>query len=93
MANLREGSKPLPTINTTAKYTMAVASLLTKVEAHRIRRYEEASLLKPARTPAGQRLYSDREIVLIREISRLESEGINFAGIKAILAMRRGERR
>jgi len=70
---------------------MGVTVRLTGVEAHRIRRYEEAGLLKPARTEAGQRLYSDSEIELIKEIARLEDQGANLEGIKMILAMRRGE--
>jgi len=74
------------------KYTMSVAKMLTGAEAHRIRRFEEAGLLKPNRTKAGQRLYSDSEIALIKEIAGLESEGINLQGAKAILAMRKGER-
>jgi len=78
--------------NSGGKYTMAVAVSLTGVEAHRIRRYEEAGLLKPVRTKGGQRLYSDEEIELIKDIAELEREGINLHGISAILAMRRGER-
>lgn len=74
------------------KYTMAVAIRLTGVEPHRVRRFEAAGLLKPARTKAGQRLYSDAEIELIQEIARLEDEGINLQGVKVILAMRRGKR-
>ena len=74
------------------KYTMLVATMLTGVEAHRIRRFEEAGLLRPARTEAGQRLYSDIEIALVREVAKLENEGINLPGVKAILEMRRGQR-
>ena len=33
-----------------AKYTMAVAVMLTGVAAHRIRRFEEAGIFKPKRT-------------------------------------------
>jgi len=73
------------------KYTMGVTVRLTGVEAHRIRRFEENGLLEPVRTEAGQRLYSDSEIELIKEIARLEDQGINLEGVKAILAMRRGE--
>ncbi|MCD6599432.1 MAG: MerR family transcriptional regulator [Dehalococcoidia bacterium] len=80
-----------PAENEMSKYTMGVAVRLTGVEAHRIRRFEENSLLEPARTDTGQRLYSDTEIELIREIARLEDQGINLEGVKAILAMRRGE--
>ena len=80
-----------PAENEMGKYTMGVAVRLTGVEAHRIRRFEENGLLEPARTEAGQRLYSDAEIKLIKEIARLEDQGINLEGVKAILAMRRGE--
>lgn len=74
------------------KYTMGVTVRLTGVEAHRIRRYEEAGLLKPARTKAGQRLYSDSEIELIKNIARLEDMGANLEGIKLIFAVQRGEK-
>ncbi len=77
--------------NEMAKYTMGVTVRLTRIEAYRIRRFEQAEILSPARTEARQRLYSDSEIELIREIARLEDQGINLIGIKAILAMRRGE--
>lgn len=73
------------------KYTMSVAVKLTDVEAHRIRRFEAFGLLKPDRTDSRQRLYSDTEIELIREIADLETEGVNLPGVKRILAMRRGE--
>lgn len=72
---------------------MSVAVMLTGVEAHRIRGFEVCGLLKPARTKARQRLYSDPEIELIKEIAKLENEGINMEGAKAILAIRRGERK
>ncbi|MFC2013946.1 MerR family transcriptional regulator [Chloroflexota bacterium] len=75
------------------KYTMSVAVMLTGVEAHRIRRYEQAGLLKPLRSEARQRRYSDHEIDLINNIATLEDERINLRGVKAILAMRRGERK
>ena len=75
------------------KYTMSVGVMLTGVEAHRIRRFEVAGLLKPARTKTGQRLYSDREINLLMDIAELEDEGINLEGVNAILAIRRGERK
>ena len=74
------------------KYTMSVAVMLTGVEAYRIRRFEQAGLLKPTRSEARQRRYSDPEIDLIKNIATLEDEGINLQGVKAILAMRRGER-
>lgn len=76
-----------------SNYTMANAVKLTGVEAHRIRRYEEGGLLTPERTGGHQRLFSDDDIELIIEIAKLEDVGINVEGIKAILAMRKGERK
>ena len=75
------------------KYTMSVAVMLTNVEAYRIRRFEKVGLLRPDRSRAGQRRYSDAEVGLIKTIAALEEEGINLKGVKAILAMRRGERK
>ena len=75
------------------KYTMGVIVRLTGVEAGRIRRFEEAGLLTPSRTESGQRLFTDSEMELIKEIAALEDKGINLEGVKAILAMRRGERK
>lgn len=75
--------------NKIGKYIMGVTVRLTGVQAHRIRRYEVVGLLKPARTEAGQRLYSDPEIELIKEIARLEEQGVNVQGIKIILAMKK----
>jgi DNA-binding transcriptional MerR regulator len=74
------------------KYTMGVIVRLTGVEAGRIRRFEESGLLSPQRTKGGQRLFTDSEMDLIKEIAKLEDESANLEGIKIILAMRRGER-
>jgi len=71
------------------KYTMSVAVRLTSVEAHRIRRFEKGGLLQPTRTETRQRLFSDHGIKLIREIAKLEDQGINIPGIKVILEMKR----
>ncbi len=73
-------------------YTMAIAVKLTGVEPHRIRRYEDGGLLAAERTEGNQRLFSENDIEVIKQASRLEDEGINVEGIKAILSMRRGER-
>lgn len=72
------------------KYVMSIAVAMTGVDAHRIRRYEAAGVLKPGRTEGGRRLFSDADIATIRETARLEGEGINLNGIRVILEMRRG---
>jgi len=55
-----------PAENEMGKYTMGVAVMLTGVEAHRIRRFEENGLLEPARTEAGQRLYQTPRLSLLK---------------------------
>jgi DNA-binding transcriptional MerR regulator len=79
LANLEE--------NNLAKYTMAVTVMITGIAAHKIRKFEEFGLCKPARTRSRQRLYSDSDIELIRQISILEKDHVNLPGIKIILAM------
>lgn len=67
---------------------MSVAVTMTGVDAHRIRKYEDAGLVTPSRTSGGQRLFSDRDVARIREVARLEHEGVNLKGIEVILQMR-----
>jgi len=74
-------------------FTMAIAVKLTGINPYRIRKYEEGGLLTPERTEKNQRLFSECDIEIIKHAAKLEDEGINVEGIKAILAMRRGERK
>ncbi len=74
-------------------FTMAIAVKLTGVDPYRIRKYEEGGLLTPERTEGHQRLFSEKDIAVIKQAAKLEDEGINVEGIKAILAMRRGDRK
>jgi MerR family transcriptional regulator/heat shock protein HspR len=69
---------------------MSVAVSLTGVDAYRIRRYEAVGLVRPGRTEGGRRLFSDREVARIREVARLEAEGVNLRGIEVILRMKGG---
>ncbi len=70
------------------RYVMSVAVTMTGVDAHRIRKYEDAGLVKPSRTGGGQRLFTDGDIARIREVARLEREGVNLKGIEVILRMK-----
>jgi MerR family transcriptional regulator, glutamine synthetase repressor len=74
-------------------FTMAIAVKLTGVDPYSIRKYEEGGLLTPERTEGNQRLFSESDIEIIKQAAKLEDEGINVEGIKAIMAMRRGERK
>ncbi len=69
------------------KYSIGVASNLTKIPEHKLRAFESAGLIGPARTDGGTRLYSDDELEKIRRIAELSDKGINYAGIREVLEM------
>lgn len=55
------------------------------MEQHSLRQYERRGLLEPHRTPGGTRLYSDRDVAVLRRIGELLTEGLNLAGIRLVL--------
>jgi len=74
-------------LDTTPRYTISVAARLAGVPAHALRTYEREGLLTPGRLGKRNRLYSDDDIARARHIADLARQGINMAGIKAILRM------
>ncbi|HOV79155.1 MAG TPA: MerR family transcriptional regulator [Bacillota bacterium] len=69
-------------------YQISVASHLTGVSLRNLRHYEEAGLIKPARTQGNTRLYSADDVELIKRIKFLvEEKGVNLAGAKLILKL------
>jgi DNA-binding transcriptional MerR regulator len=71
------------------KYTIGVVSQLVGLPPQMLRRYEEAGLLEPARQAGKNRLYSDEEVGVLKEIAELYEQGINATGIRYIMQMRR----
>ena len=69
-------------------YAIGVVAAMVELHPQTLRRYEELGLLVPARK-AGRRLYSPRDVELLRSISRLSTElGLNIAGIEVILRLK-----
>ncbi|MDL4841189.1 MerR family transcriptional regulator [Aquibacillus rhizosphaerae] len=66
-------------------FPMSVVKDLTKLTGRQIRYYEEQGLIKPVRNDGNRRVYSINDIHLLREIKGLIDQGINIAGIKAML--------
>ena len=77
----------METLDTSPRYTMSVAARLAGVPAHILRTYEHEGLLTPGRLGRRNRLYSDADLALARRIAELSRQGINAAGIKAILRL------
>ena len=74
-------------VDRTPRYTMSVAAHLAAVAAHTLRTYERVGLLSPGRLGKRNRLFSDADIARAQHIAELARQGINMAGIKAIMRM------
>ncbi|GAA4589618.1 hypothetical protein GCM10023194_44340 [Planotetraspora phitsanulokensis] len=72
----------------TPVYVISVAAQLSGLHPQTLRQYDRLGLVSPGRSAGRGRLYSTRDIVLLREVQRLSQEdGINLAGIKRILEL------
>jgi MerR family transcriptional regulator/heat shock protein HspR len=73
-----------------AVYMISVAAELAGVHPQTLRIYERKGLLRPKRTSGNTRRYSQRDIERLRTIHELtQVEGVNLAGVKRIMQMRR----
>ena len=72
---------------TRALYAISVAAQLTGLHPQSIRSYEDHGRVVPARTDGGTRRYSDRDIDQLRRIGGLLGDGLNLAGVEAVLTL------
>lgn len=68
-------------------YGISVAAELVGTNPQNLRLYEAKGLLRPARTDGGTRRYSDDDLDRLRDIGRLLDQGLNLAGIAAVLEL------
>ena len=66
-------------------YTIGVVARLLGCSTQTLRMWERESLIRPYRTDTNNRLYSDSDFRRLAEIHRLTQQGVNLAGIRAIL--------
>ena len=58
------------------------------MQAHTLRYYERVGLIEPSRSRGNIRLYSERDIALLRRAKTLMDDlGINLAGVEVIMRM------
>ena len=79
--NREEGDEEL------ALYVISVAAELSGLHPQTLRQYDRIGLVSPSRAQGRGRRYSLRDIALLRNVSRMVSEGINLAGIKRIIEL------
>ncbi|HWO16393.1 MAG TPA: MerR family transcriptional regulator [Solirubrobacterales bacterium] len=69
-------------------FMISVAAELAHMHPQTLRIYEARGLIEPKRSPKNTRLYSQRDVERLRRIQRMTSEeGLNLAGVEAVLAM------
>ena len=69
-------------------FVISVAAELAGMHAQTLRTYDRMGLVTPQRTRGGGRRYSRKDISLLRRIQQLsQEEGVNLAGIKAIIEL------
>ena len=79
--NREEGDEEL------ALYVISVAAELSGLHPQTLRQYDRIGLVSPSRAQGRGRRYSLRDLALLRNVSRMVSEGINLAGIKKIIEL------
>jgi MerR family transcriptional regulator, heat shock protein HspR len=70
-------------------FMISVAAELAHMHPQTLRMYEARGLIEPQRSPKNTRLYSQRDVELLRRIQQLTAEGLNLAGVERVLALER----
>ena len=71
-------------------YVISVAARLVGVQVHTLRYYERIGIIEPYRSRGNIRLYSERDVDILRRVKSLAGDlGVNLAGIEVIMRMSR----
>ena len=76
-----------------ALFSISVAAELSGLHPQTLRAYEREGFVEPARSPGGTRRYSGAEVDYLREIAALADAGVNIAGMRRILDLKKTVRR
>lgn len=78
-------------------FLIGIAAELAGMHPQTLRVYERRGLITPRRTARNTRVYSERDVALLRRIQELSEEGLNLAGVERVLKLeqrlQRAERR
>ncbi|KPK22739.1 MAG: MerR family transcriptional regulator [Dehalococcoidia bacterium SG8_51_3] len=74
--------------NDEPRYVISIAARILGTQTYTLRYYERIGLVEPKRSQGNIRLYSDRDIDLLRRVRTLvEDMGVNLAGVEVILRL------
>ena len=69
-------------------FMISVAAELAEMHPQTLRMYEARGLVEPKRSPKGTRLYSQRDVDMLRRIQEMTSDlGLNLAGVERVLEL------
>lgn len=68
-------------------YGISIAAELVGMGTQTLRLYESRGLLEPSRSGGGTRRYSAHDLDRLRRIGQLMQEGLNLAGVAAVLGL------
>ncbi|HEY1355407.1 MAG TPA: helix-turn-helix transcriptional regulator [Solirubrobacterales bacterium] len=71
-------------------FMISVAAELAQMHPQTLRMYEARGLIEPKRSPKNTRLYSQRDVELLRRIQQMTTvQGLNLAGVETVLELER----
>ena len=74
--------------NTEPRYVISVTARMLGIQTYTLRYYEKIGIIEPARSQGNIRLYSERDVALLRRAKTLMDDlGVNLAGVEVILRM------
>jgi MerR family transcriptional regulator/heat shock protein HspR len=68
-------------------FVISVAAELAGMHPQTLRQYDRLGLVSPTRTAGKSRRYSMRDVMQLREIAHLSSEGVSLEGIRRVLGL------
>jgi len=75
--------------DTEPRYVISVTARILGIQTYTLRYYEKIGIIEPSRSQGNIRLYSERDIALLRRAKTLMDDlGVNLAGVEVILRMR-----
>ncbi len=74
--------------DTEPRYVISVTARMLGIQTYTLRYYERIGIIQPHRSRGNIRLYSDRDIIMLRHVkSMIDDMGLNLAGAEVVLRM------
>jgi MerR family transcriptional regulator/heat shock protein HspR len=74
--------------DTEPRYVISIAAKMLDMQTYTLRYYERVGIIEPRRSQGNVRLYSDRDIAVLKRVkSMVDDMGINLPGVEVILRM------